>query len=362
MYMAGMAMGPEWDIALLEWPALWAQTLIFGSAILYLTVRMTIAGDTASSDTMARTLIGWWRILAGTSAVFSCLLFVRQVAGMADVSWRGALPLLGEVLRQTRAGNAWEWRLPASAALLIVAFIPLRETLLAGFMVLLCLTIFLSESLMSHAVDFGAASIASVFLHLVTVGLWGGALFGYWISAGASAKPQLQVAAARALSRLAAWSVPLLILSGTYLAYEGLGHSLDHLLHSSYGLVLLFKLEVFAAVLALGAYNRFYLMSGIEETATRRNFLRNVAAESILIAGVIGLATLLASTSPARLSFSTTGAAVARVRDQRIEPQIPKTSKRIAARRSFSVTDARVAWGSGQRTRLTNPRHLAEKP
>jgi putative copper resistance protein D len=105
------------------------------------------------------------------------------------------------------------------------------------------------------------------------------------------------------LSKLATWSVAILIVSGTYLAYEGLGHSLFHLRYSSYGRVLSFKVELFAVVLAVGAYNRFCLIPKIDQPSVRETLLNTVSAESLMLIGVVGLAALLAATPPARMSM-----------------------------------------------------------
>jgi copper resistance protein D len=304
MNMSGMDMAPEWAAALLAWPEILAQSLIFGSAMLCLMLRRSTVSGTASSDTLGRALAGWWRIFALVVAIMSSLMFVDQVAGMADVSWREAVPLLGEVLKHTHAGNIWEWRLPAAAALLIIAWIPMRESARALVLAILCAALSFAGSLMSHAIDFGAIAIAFHVVHSLAAGAWTGALLGYWVGARSSAaKTQLRIEAAQALSTLATWSVAILIASGIYLAYEGLGHSLYHLRYSSYGRVLSLKVEIFAVVLAVGAYNRFYLMPTIDKPATRGRLLRNVAAESLVIVGVMGLAALLASTPPARMSM-----------------------------------------------------------
>src|SRR6202021_1462640 len=91
------------------------------------------------------------------------------------------------------------------------------------------------------------------------------------------------------LSRTRGWSGPILIASGIYIAYEGLGHSLYHLLYSSYGRVLSIKVEAFALVLAIGAYNRFYLIPALDKPAARSTLTRTVGAESLMVVGIIGL-------------------------------------------------------------------------
>jgi putative copper export protein len=85
----------------------------------------------------------------------------------------------------------------------------------------------------------------------------------------------------------------------------GLGHSFYHPLDSSYGRVLTAKIEAFAVALAIGGYNRFYLVPTLELASTRSLLIRNVATESLIIVGVMGLAALLAATPPAHMSMTT---------------------------------------------------------
>lgn len=300
--MAGMNAAPEWIPALLAWPPILAQALTIGSAMLCLMLRQAAANGVAPRDELARALAGWWRFFALIVAVLSSLIFVDQVAGMAEVSWRSALPLLGEVLAGTQSGHIWEWRLPAAAALVAAAWIPMRDAMRALALSILCAVLFLADSLMSHAIDFGAMAIAACFVHNLAVGVWAGALFAYWVGARLTiANTHLNIQSAQVLSTLATWSVAALIASGSYLAYEGLGYSLYHLLYSSYGRVLCVKLALFALVLAVAGYNRIYLIPTIEQATARTRLLRNVSAESLMLIGVIGLAALLAATPPARM-------------------------------------------------------------
>jgi len=304
MNTPGMDMAPEWLPAILAWPAILALTLMFGSAMVCLVLRRSAASGAVSSDTLARALTGWWRILALIAAIFSSLMFVDQVAEMAGVSWHAAIPLIGEVLAQTQSGHVWEWRLPVTLALLIAAWMPMRDSVRMLVLWILCEALFLAGSLMSHAIDFGITAIVLRFVHTLAAGTWAGGLFAYWVGARPSgSESHLSIEAGRVLSKLAAWSVIILIASGVYLAYEGLDGSLYHLRYSSYGRVLSIKVAIFALVLAIGAYNRFSLIPTIDQPSARRTLLRTVAAESLMLVGVIGLAALLAATPPARMAM-----------------------------------------------------------
>jgi putative copper resistance protein D len=305
MNMSAMDMSPEWPAALLAWPVVLAQTLIFGSALLCL--MLNGCGGNRAGDPLARILARWWRILALIVAVVSPLMFVNEVAGMAGVSMRAALPLMGEVLAKTQSGHTWEWRLPEAFALALAAWLPARETARSLALTILCAGLFLEGSLKSHAIDFGTAAVILRFIHTLAAGAWAGSLFGYWVGAQSSLDERFSIEAAQMLSRMAAWSVSILIASGVYIAYEGLGHSLYHLLYSSYGRVLSIKVEAFALVLAIGAYNRFYLVPALDKPSARLTLARTVGAESLMVVGIIGLAALLANTPPARMSMTMSG-------------------------------------------------------
>jgi putative copper resistance protein D len=313
MNMSAMDMTPEWPAALLAWPVILAQTLIFGSAMFCLMLDLLFGSSPRTGDAFERALAGWWRMLALVVALISPLIFIDKVAGMAGVSMRNALPLLGEVLAQTQSGHTWRWQLPMALALALAAWLPLRESARALTLVSVCAVLCLAGALQSHAIDFGATAIAMRFMHTLAAGAWAGSLFGYWVGAR-SADPKIRssLEAAQILSRVAAWSVSILIVSGLYIAYEGLGGSLSHLLYSSYGRVLSVKVEVFALVLIIGAYNRFFVIPVLDLPSAQRVLIRNVATESLIIVGVIGLATLLSATPPARMSMTASSSAAGR--------------------------------------------------
>ena len=133
------------------------------------------------------------------------------------------------------------------------------------------------------------------------MGLWIGALFTLWTVARRGNPPDIWVErAARRVSKVAFWSVIALVITGTYTTYNGLGFDMYRLLFSVYGRTLIAKVVIFAGVLAVGAYNRYWLVPKITEPTARDALLRNVQIESlILMLAVVGLASLLANTPPA---------------------------------------------------------------
>jgi hypothetical protein len=212
MNMARMEMAPEWLTAGLVWPAIATQLLGLGSAALVLILlrrsvrHIDFASHSATLPSLpgaiTHPLIPWWRVFASVNLLFFALLIVAKTAGMADVAWPQALPLISEVMTGTHAGAVWRWQLPASIALLAAALIPLPAMLRAALILGLSATLLLMDSLISHAIDYGRAAIVLDFAHELAAGLWAGALFSYWVIARRHTDASTIVGhAARILSR-----------------------------------------------------------------------------------------------------------------------------------------------------------------
>src|SRR5262249_54598829 len=69
------------------------------------------------------------------------------------------------------------------------------------------------------------------------------------------------------------------------------------LVHTTYGVLLLVKLGLFAVVAAIGAYNHFALVRRVE-TAGTRMLRRTLVAELVVIVAIVGVTGALTATSP----------------------------------------------------------------
>lgn len=290
----------NWPRVLLAWPVLAAQLIIFGSAAFALSLG---SHPEAQRDRLIRALLAIWRPLAVVALALSPVLFVEIIAGMAGSAWLQALPYFFEVIRETHVGHVWQWRFPLVVALAIAGWLPLGRTVSGIALAALSASLLFCESLTSHAIDHGAIAVILFFIHELSAGLWIGAVFALWFGAHRAAlNPRWIDLAAPWVSRLAAWTVLVLLLSGGYTAYRTLMGDPALLLYSAYGRNLLIKIGAAAIVLLIGGYNRFILIPDLAASHARRALLLNVLLESILLLGVIGLAALLANTPPAHHS------------------------------------------------------------
>jgi putative copper resistance protein D len=286
------------DRALLEWPLVVATIVTFGTVAFVL---LSTGNRRDDLPAVVACVLPIWRLLAVVTFLISPFVLLDVTAEMATVSWTRALPLVPEVLAQTHAGRIWEWFLPTALLLLLVAYIPIRQSIRASMLFVLAGVLLFLRALLSHAIDKGRLAVMLYFLHEVAAGLWVGALLMLWIVARRCNTPDVWIEdAARRVSKLALWSVLAIVISGIYTAYNGLGFDLYHLLFSAYGRTLIAKVAVFAAVLAIGGYNRYWLVPQVSDSTARDELLRNVGVESvILLFAVLGLASLLANTPPA---------------------------------------------------------------
>jgi putative copper export protein len=144
-------------------------------------------------------------------------------------------------------------------------------------------------------------AVAAYFCHEAAAGLWVGFLAGLWIVARReSIDAGSFETIAKQVSRCCGWSVLVLLISGGYLAYMALGLSIDVLVNSLYGQILLAKLTTAGVVVGIGGYNRYRLVPAAADSPARKSLWRNVSVELILLLGAVGLAALLANTPPPR--------------------------------------------------------------
>ena len=282
--------------ALLEWPQTVALTTNFGTAAFAL---MSASDRSYASSSVVEALLPAWRVAALVAIAVSPLVVLDISAKMAGVSWSEALPIVPQVVAQTHAGHVWQWYFPTLILMTACVFAPLRPIFRAGAIVGSSGLMLFLQAMLGHATDHGLIAETIYFVHEAGAGLWLGALFSLWMITRSCNPPATWVErAASRVSKIALWSVVAIVLSGSYVAYLGLGLDFDHLLYSSYGRTLMVKLAIFAAVLPIGAYNRFWLIPDLNGSS-RRTLIRNVGLESLIIAvGVLGVAAILANTPP----------------------------------------------------------------
>ena len=160
-------------------------------------------------------------------------------------------------------------------------------------------TWFTSQS--SHAAALSDGRITAIgadFLHLVAGGLWIGGVFAFLFLFRNESRETL-VVWIRRFSPLAMACVMFIILTGTYASVLHLTHPMD-LLEGTYGGMILLKVLLLVPLIALGAFNRYVARRRLTEGGEWRssNLQRALILETVLMAGVLVAAGVLATSAP----------------------------------------------------------------
>jgi copper transport protein len=178
----------------------------------------------------------------------------------------------------------------------------------------LTILLLMSDAVVSHSaatLGWRGLALGAELVHLLGVALWVGGL-GYfatlfWWSTFREPSAAGELAwAIPAFSVLAVGAVGLLTVSGLYLTQLHLG-SLDHLLSTLYGRILLAKLCVVGLMVGLGGYHQFIVhprilasldLSGRSASPHSQWFRQTLRIEALLGLLALLLASFLGTTSP----------------------------------------------------------------
>jgi putative copper resistance protein D len=223
-----------------------------------------------------------WRVMVQAGRLMD------DVAFMAD-------PEIIAISLEGPLGTSTLARLVGLAILLLAVLAP---SIRAGSFLLGATLVALSFGLTGHATrDPQWALLALITVHLLAVSFWFGALLPLY----QLAKPGLEISEAARLShrfgQQASIIVPILIAVGGVFAYLLLG-SLQAVVTTAYGQMLLLKLAIVALVLGIAALNKLRLVPAMQapETGAPERFRTSLKWEALVFL-MIFAATALLTTS-----------------------------------------------------------------
>jgi len=215
---------------------------------------------------------------------------------------------LGTVLFQTLFGRVWVVRFALAAALAATLFLSRRRAALDAASAFLAAGLLLSLAWAGHAAAERGGDrlvhLSADAVHLVAAGAWLGALLP--LAHALAQAPALESAArtARRFSIMGIACVAALLLTGTASAWYTVG-SVPALFGTSYGRLLLAKLALVAAMIALATANRLRWTPRLGATGGElalQRLRRNAIAETSLGLAVLGVVGALGVTMPGRHS------------------------------------------------------------
>lgn len=254
-----------------------------------------------------------WRRAARSGPIAAIVLILcsfvslwLQSAAMSGAPISQAGASLWLVATSTHAGIGWSVALVGSVLLLLAASGASLSMARIGMAMLAALIVAAGKSAIGHAADAGAFSLAEGVqtLHLLATAAWGGIVI-----AGAFVLPALDTSVVRAvlirtvarMSKAASVAVALVVLTGAFNGWRGVGGSLAALTASVWGHVLIVKLALVAAALAFGALNRWSALPRLQRSASTMDahtVINVMRIEAVMMAGVFVAAAVLSHSVP----------------------------------------------------------------
>lgn len=288
---------PDAVLALVRAIHFGASILLFGQ---FAFVVFVARGDGAPPG--FRRGVAWSLIALLASALAWIALEAISMSGM-PASEALSATTLGTVATQTQFGRVWLLRMLACLALVPLAAVAPRRNAIVGA----ALSAFALAALaaMGHGGDgrgpAGWAHLAVDAAHLLAAGAWLGALPPLIFVLRATDDDLGKTARVTGrFSTLGLWSVAVILGSGIANTCFMLSHAAA-LFESAYGELLLAKIALFAAIVALAAVNRQRLTPRLREGDPRakRALGRNAVAECVLGFAIVAIVGQLGITIPA---------------------------------------------------------------
>ena len=299
-----------------------AAILLFGGLVFAVVVMPpAMRADAHGGAVEWSRLMNRLRVIAHTSLgvciVSGALWLVLEAALVSGLPIGDAMSgeTLGRLATQTAFGRAWGWRFVLAFALVFVliynarAAAPRRRWVSIGGMLLAALYL-ATLAFAGHAAAGQGADryvrVGADAAHALAAGAWLGSLPGLVLlltgarRSGAVASIDVAAHAVRRFSSLGIASVGVLIVSGLVNAWL-LVDDFPHLIGTRYGRLLMTKIALFLAMLALASVNRLRLTPRIagRDFAAVRALARNASLETATGIAVVAIVAVLGVTVPA---------------------------------------------------------------
>jgi putative copper resistance protein D len=244
--------------------------------------------------------IVWAALAVALLSGAAWLVFVAAEIGGLSVSDAVSEGLAWIVLTQTAFGDAWMLRLEMALLLAVLLLLPHPNSGFAAATDLICAMLaaglaaglaYAGHAAATDGLD-GTIHLANDGLHLVAAGAWLGALWPLAIllgrarEAGDTAAAAIAYQATRRFSILGMVSVAAILASGAVNTYEILGMMAFSMMGTDYNRLLLAKIALFMAMLALAAFNHRRLTPRIADALDRRRAIRQLQRNSLAEVGL----------------------------------------------------------------------------
>ena len=264
-------------------------------------------GRSLAGDRRLRLCLAGCSLLMLAAVPLQLILLAGSMTG--DLSWGLAWSSLPDVVT-THAGHAVVMSFCFLPLLLLLSLLPSAFSRRTGVWmgITLVLGITASRAMLGHAAADGDFTLRELiqFLHLSSIAVWGGGV----AIAGLVVVPHLAetshteavIGLGKRLSRTVTIALFVVVLSGVYNAWKGLGHSLAPLPRTGWGRTLIVKVAMVLLALSLGSRVRLWVWDKGRSRPDRVVLIKRwLRMEALLMISVLILSAWLANLPPAEM-------------------------------------------------------------
>ena len=267
---------------------------------------LDLEGPSAPRRSLQRTAIycAIAMLLAGLAQLY--LATATMIGSSAFAAVRSQLT---DVALGTHAGKKLLWSL--SLTLLVLLTLCARRNWQKRSTFSLLLAEMVADAMVRSASGHAAAngdftlSEAVQFFHLISIAVWAGCVLaaGFLVLPGMLQEDRAShaVSFTRRLSRVVTFALAVVLLSGIYNAYVGLGGSLRPLAGSQWGILLDVKVLLVLIAVGMGAANR-RMIAGDRATQRAPALATSLRIEAMVMLAILAVSALLANSPPASSS------------------------------------------------------------
>lgn len=259
--------------------------------LLYISMAMSIGGLFSirflSSHAVLKQGNLRYVLMGGTLGVLTTLTaFDIQVGGAADQGWGGMYdPNIASMILHSHSGHAQVARLFGFVLIILLAKtyqggFGLRQWWTRLMAVLAVVLLVFSFASQGHTANVGGVAPWLIFLHVLMMSIWMGALWPLWCASRAVAGQPLQQLMHQ-FGNLASVIVGVLIICGVTVALL-LFDSLHTLLTTPYGYGFMLKLLLVALILLLAASHKWWLTPRLTQPAYANRLSRSIVLEMVV--------------------------------------------------------------------------------
>lgn len=311
-------MPDDWLVVALRFALYLDLMVLFGVALFCVNAGIHAMRSNDRNAVVARRyiqIIGLSAVLGIGLSLASMVVMAKAMTGASEYA-ELTTHVFGMIMTGTSVGLAWTARVVVLlAALVCLATLGNRPALRFGMASLLGAVALATVAWAGHgAMDDGARGglhLVSDIAHLVAAGAWVGALVAFVVlsteaKAYSPGTAELLGRTSNGFARMGTVIVATLVVTGVVNYVLIVGPTIDGLVTTAYGRLLLAKLALFGLMLALAAANRYRLSPRLEQALKEGDYIeavlslrRSLITEATLAVVILVLVAWLGVLSPA---------------------------------------------------------------